>query len=59
VNDEQHFVTCDRDPKNIILRSENVDGLVYENLGTTSVAGWAQPEHFKIQKNSVRWLLKI
>ena len=80
VNDEQHFVTCDRDPKNIILRSENVDGLVYENLGATSIAGWAhdygkgrvvftavghtlhamwQPEYFKIQKNSVRWLLKI
>ncbi len=80
VNDEQHFVTYDKDPKNIILRSENVDGLGYADLGTQSISGWAydfgrgrvvftavghtlhamwQPEYFKIQKNAVRWLLKI
>lgn len=41
VNDEQHFVTYDKDPKNIILRSENVDELAFENLGTESIAGWA------------------
>jgi len=41
VNDEQHFVTYDKDPKDIILRSENVDGLTYEGLGTESFAGWA------------------
>lgn len=80
VNDEQHYVTYDKDPKNIILRAENIDGLTYENLGTESISGWAheygkgrvvftavghnihamwQPEYFKIQKNAVRWLLKI
>jgi len=41
VNDEQHYVHYDKDPKNILLESENVDGLTYENLGTKSVAGWA------------------
>ncbi len=80
VNDEQHYVTYDKDPKDIILKSENIDGLTYENLGTTSISGWAydfgkgrvvftavghtlhalwQPEYFKIQKNAVRWLLKM
>ncbi len=41
VNDEQHYVNCDRAPENVILKSENVDGLTYEDLGTSSVAGWA------------------
>lgn len=41
VNDEQHYVTYDKDPSNILLRSENVDGLGYENLGTQAIAGWA------------------
>lgn len=41
VNDEQHYVKYDKDPKHILLESENVDGLGYENLGTKSVAGWA------------------
>jgi hypothetical protein len=80
VNDEQHYVAYDKDPKYIILRAENIDGLTYENLGTQSISGWAydygkgrvvftavghtnhamwQPEYFKIQKNSVRWLLKV
>jgi type 1 glutamine amidotransferase len=84
VNDEQHYVTYDKDPKHIFLRSENIDGLreVYEgkDLGATSIAGWAydygkgrvaftavghtlhamwQPEHYKLQKNAVRWLLRM
>ena len=98
VTDEQHYLIYDKDPKNILLYSENVDGLTYwatmldpieggpgasgppRNLGTTSVSGWAheygrgrvvftamghtihamwQPEHFKMQKNAVRWLLEM
>lgn len=84
VNDEQHYVTYDKDPKNIILRSENLDGLVDETaeqkLGTEAIGGWAydfgkgrvvftavghtlhalwNPEYVKIQKNAVRWLLKM
>jgi type 1 glutamine amidotransferase len=41
VNDEQHFVTYDKDRKNIILEAENIDGLEFENLGTKSISGWA------------------
>ena len=41
VNDEQHFVEYDKDPKHILLRAENVDGLGFEQLGTKSIAGWA------------------
>jgi hypothetical protein len=41
VNDEQHYVEYDKDRKHVILESENVDGLVYQDLGTKSVAGWA------------------
>jgi type 1 glutamine amidotransferase len=41
VNDEQHYVAYDKDPNNIILRAENIDGLSYENLGTGSISGWA------------------
>ena len=41
VNDEQHYVEYDKDRKHILLESENIDGLGYENLGTKSVAGWA------------------
>ena len=80
VNDEQHYVAYDKDPKDILLRSENIDGLNYETYGTTSISGWAydygkgrvvftavghtlhalwQPEYYKIQKNAVRWLLKM
>jgi hypothetical protein len=80
VNDEQHFVTYDKDPKYILLESENIDGLTFENYGTKSIAGWAyeygkgrvvftamghtlhalwQPEYFKLQKNAVRWLLRM
>lgn len=41
VNDEQHFVVYDKDPGNILLRAENIDGLGYENHGTESISGWA------------------
>ncbi len=45
VNDEQHFVTYDKDPKYILLRSENIDGLTDvsegRDLGTKAIAGWA------------------
>jgi type 1 glutamine amidotransferase len=107
VTDEQHYAVYDKDPKNILLRGENLDGLTFESgsrqgagrgrgaaapenqglsgaeapqdQGTTSISGWAHeygkgrvvftalghtnevmwhPEYFKIQKNSVRWLLK-
>ena len=80
VADEQHYVAYDKDHKDILLKSENIDGLGYENLGRQSISGWAydhgkgrvvftavghtlhalwQPEYFKIQKNAVRWLLKM
>lgn len=41
VNDEQHYVRYDKDPKHILLEAENVDGLTFQDLGTKSVAGWA------------------
>lgn len=45
VNDEQHYVDYDKDPKYVILESENRDELTYETggrrLGTKSPAGWA------------------
>jgi len=98
VTDEQHYNVYDKGPNNILLHSENLDGLTFEavlrdpkeggpgasgppqNLGTTSVSGWAheygrgrvvftaightihamwQPEHLKMQKNAIRWLLKM
>jgi hypothetical protein len=80
VNDEQHYVTYDKAPESVILKSENVDGLTYEDLGTGSIAGWAydygkgrvvftavghtnhamwHPEYLKVQRNAVRWLLRV
>jgi len=80
VNDEQHYVAYDKDPHNIVLEAENIDGLTYESHGTKSISGWAheygkgrvvftaaghnipamwQPEYFKVQKNAVRWLLRM
>ena len=102
VTDEQYFTIYDKDPKNILLHGENLDGLTFapdygargggrggnqvaesaplKTLGTTSISGWAheyekgrvvftamgstihsmwQPEHLKMQKNAVRWLLKL
>lgn len=41
VNDEQHYVEYDKDRKYVLLESENVDGLTFQNLGNKSVAGWA------------------
>ena len=45
VNDEQHFVTYDKDSKYILLRSENIDGLTDisegKDLGAKAIAGWA------------------
>ena len=41
VNDEQHYVSYDKDPKYVLLESENVDGLEYEDYGKKSMAGWA------------------
>jgi type 1 glutamine amidotransferase len=41
VNDEQHYVIYDKDPKYVILEAENVDGLKFEDLGAKSVSGWA------------------
>jgi type 1 glutamine amidotransferase len=45
VNDEQHFVTYDKDSKYILLRSENIDHLSDisegKNLGVKAIGGWA------------------
>ena len=41
VNDEQHYVDYDKDPRYVILESQNLDGLTYEGRGTKSPAGWA------------------
>ncbi len=41
VNDEQHYVTYDKDPRYVILEAENIDGVKFEELGTKSVSGWA------------------
>lgn len=41
VNDEQHYVIYDKDEKNVLLRAENIDGLTFEDQGTTSISGWA------------------
>ncbi|HEY0262966.1 MAG TPA: ThuA domain-containing protein [Granulicella sp.] len=94
VTDEQHYLVYEKDPKNILLQSENIDGLTFtpslrdpdqpdapsKDVGTGSVSGWAheygkgrvvftamghtidamwQPEYLKIQKNAVRWLLRM
>jgi len=41
VTDEQHFMDYDKDPKHVLLRSVNEDGLAFGDLGTTCEAGWA------------------
>jgi type 1 glutamine amidotransferase len=41
VNDEQHYVECDKDAKYILMESENIDGLTYQKLGAKAPAGWA------------------
>jgi hypothetical protein len=79
VNDEQHYVQYDKDKANILLESENIDGLMFRDLGAKAIAGWAydygrgrvvftavghtihalwNPEHIKLQKQTVRWLMR-
>jgi len=41
VNDEQHYVEYDKEPRYKLLEAENVDGLTFEKYGTRSIAGWA------------------
>jgi len=41
VVDEQHYVDYDKDPKHVLMRSENADGLPYGDQGTSCEAGWA------------------
>jgi type 1 glutamine amidotransferase len=41
VNDEQHYVAYDKDPKHILAEADNIDGLDFENRGTKSIAAWA------------------
>ena len=41
VNDEQHYVEYDKDPKYKLLEAENIDGLTFDKYGTKSIAGWA------------------
>jgi hypothetical protein len=41
VTDEQHYVTYDKNPQFVFLRSENVDGLDYDGKGSSCEAGWA------------------
>ncbi len=41
VNDEQHYVEYDKDPRYIILESENRDGLTFQDYGTKAASGWA------------------
>jgi type 1 glutamine amidotransferase len=41
VNDEQHYVTYDKDPKYVLLEAENIDGLTFQTLGTKSTSAWA------------------
>ena len=41
VNDEQHYVEYDKDPKYKLLEAENLDGLTFGKYGARSIAGWA------------------
>jgi len=41
VTDEQHFMTYDKDPKNIFLETVNEQGLTFREQGATSPGGWA------------------
>ena len=41
VTDEQHFMTYDGDPRHVLMRSVNEDGLSFEDLGNACEAGWA------------------
>lgn len=41
VTDEQHYVTYDKDPKHVFMRSENAEGLDFDGQGPSCQAGWA------------------
>ena len=41
VNDEQHFMKYEKDPKFVFMRSANEDGLTYQTLGSSAESGWA------------------
>jgi hypothetical protein len=41
VTDEQHYVTYDKDPKFVFMRSENAEGLDFDGKGSSCEAGWA------------------
>jgi hypothetical protein len=41
VTDEQHYMAYDLDPKYVLLRSFNEDGLTYGKWGASCEAGWA------------------
>jgi len=85
VTEEQHYLIYDKDPKSVLVRSVNEEGLEYSttqygNQGATCEACWAydygrgrvcfmapghtipslwNPEYVKLQKNALRWLLKM
>ncbi len=41
VTDEQHFVSYEGDPADVLMRSVNEAGLNYKDLGNSCEAGWA------------------
>ena len=41
VDDEQHYMTYDGDPGDVLLRTVNEDGLEFNGHGTECEAGWA------------------
>lgn len=41
VTDEQHYVTYEKDPKHVFMKSVNEDGLDYDGKGPSCEAGWA------------------
>ena len=85
VTEEQHYLIYDKDPKSVLVRSVNEEGLEYStpqhgNQGATCEACWAyecgrgrvcfmapghtipslwNAEYVKLQKNALRWLLRM
>ncbi len=41
VTDEQHYMTYDKDPKDLFLQTVNEEGLTYQNYGATAPGGWS------------------
>jgi len=41
VTDEQHFMTYEKDPSHVFMKSINENGLTHRDLGTSCEAGWA------------------